>query len=221
MQAQKSPFRPYWWAFGLEAAGVASRATMGTYGQFEFEALPPIPRQLSDNLAWLEDQPTPQAWSIGTKPVVELPALEAACGQLGLKLPVVFLDFLRSPRLQSKIRSCTACYISVGPTPVTVPGIDGHLIRFLADQQGCLYWYLYLTATDHAVVCSADFYGGPGDSYTDDGEIEFCGESFESFLYRFWLENEIWFAANDGEPMSADAEQYIRRYQTDDASCDH
>jgi hypothetical protein len=30
-----------------------------------------------------------------------------------------------------------------------------------------------------------DFSGGPQADDTESGEIEFCGESFESFLYRF------------------------------------
>lgn len=165
---------------------------------------------------WLADQPTPEECSIGTEPVAELPELEAACDRLGLTLPAVFLDFLRSPQLQSKIHSCTACFVDVGPEPVKAPGADGYLIRFLADQQGCVYWYLYVTATDHAVVSSVDFYGDPedGDDEGDDeGEIEFCGESIEAFLYRFWLENEIWFAADEGDPLPNDAEEYIRRYQ--------
>lgn len=218
MRAQETPFRPYWWAFGLEEAGVAVRPAVGTYGRYEFEVLPAIPRELTGDLAWLSDQPTPEHWSIGTKPVAELAELESACSRLGLTLPAVFLDFLRSPRLQSKIRSCTACYISVGPVPFTAPGADGHLIRFLADQQGCLYWYLYVTATDHAVVSSTDFHGGPRQDHTEDGEIEFCGESFESFLYRFWLENEIWYAVNEGDPMPEDAQEYIRRYQANAAA---
>ena len=83
MQAGQSPFRPYWWAFGLESAGVSARPDVGTYGRYEFEALPPIPRELTGDLAWLADQPTPEEWSIGTEPVGELPALEAACSRLG------------------------------------------------------------------------------------------------------------------------------------------
>lgn len=217
MLAQESPFRPAWWSFGLEEAGVSARPTVGTYGRYAFEALPPIPRELTGDLEWLAGQPTPAEWSIGTEPVAELPELEAACDRLGLSLPPAFLDFMRSAELQSKIRSCTACYVDVGPVPARAPGADGHLIRFLADQQGCLFWYLYVTGsgtdTGHAVVCSADFYGGPGPDYVDDGELGFCGESFESFLYRFWLENEIWYAAVEGDPMPEEAEEYIRRYR--------
>jgi hypothetical protein len=44
MRAQDSPFCPYWWAFGLEAAAVPARPEAGTYGRYEFEALPPVPR---------------------------------------------------------------------------------------------------------------------------------------------------------------------------------
>ncbi|MEU4625393.1 hypothetical protein AB0G04_36155 [Actinoplanes sp. NPDC023801] len=221
MQAQDSPFPPAWWAFGLESAGVPARPETSTYGRYDFEVLPPIPRELTGDLAWLAEQAVTEEWGIGATPVAELPDLEAACDRLGLTLPVVFLDFLRMPSLQSRIRSCTGCYISVGPEPVRAPGADGHLIRFLADQQDCLYWYLYVTATDHAVVTSADYYGGPDEDHDGGDEIEFCGESFESFLYRFWLENEIWYSANEDEPMPAEAEEYIRRYRAAAAPLDH
>ncbi|MDY7087820.1 MAG: hypothetical protein SYR96_22275 [Actinomycetota bacterium] len=214
MRARETPFRPFWWAFGLEAAGVAARPAEGTYNRYEFETLPAIPQELTGDLSWLAGRATPEEWSIGTEPVAELPELEAACERIGLTLPAVFLDFLRSPRLQSKIRSCTACFISVSARPVRVPGTDAHLIRFLADQQGCLFWYLYVTPTGHAVVASVDYYdGSPERDHIENDLIEFCGESFESFLYRFWLENEIWFAADEGDPMLEEAEEYIRRYR--------
>ncbi len=212
MPAQETPYRAYWWPFGLEAAGVFDGAVEGP-------VFPPIPRELTGDLAWLAGRPTPGEWSIGTEPVAELPALEAACARLGLTLPAVFTDFLRSPLLQSKIRSGAGSFVDVGEAPVRAPGAPGHLIRFLADQQGCAYWYLHVTAESHAVVLAEDLYddpedGGDADDDNDDGvDIELCGESFEAFLYRLWLENEIWFAAEEGDPMPDDAEEYIRRYR--------
>jgi hypothetical protein len=37
------------------------------------------------------------------------------------------------------------------PEPIRVSHGDGYLVGFLADSQGCLFWYLYLTAdgADH------------------------------------------------------------------------
>lgn len=197
------------------------RPDVGTYGRYEFQALPPVPFAMSGDLAWLAAQPAHDEWSIGTEPVAELPALLSACERLGLSLPPAFLAFMREPALQRRIRSCTACFVDVGAEPVRSPVGDGYLVRFLADQQGCLFWYLYLAAdgSDHAVVCSADFYGSADTSEWDDDddggpdEIAFCGESFETFLCRYWLENEIWFADNDDAPMPDVGAEYLRRYR--------
>ncbi|GAB3159723.1 hypothetical protein GCM10027290_65010 [Micromonospora sonneratiae] len=41
----------------------------------------------------------------------------------------------------------------------------------------------------------------------------FCGESFKTFLCRYWLENEIWFADDDGAPTPDVAAEYIRQYR--------
>ena len=228
--AQESPFRPYWWGVGLAGAGVESRPDVGTYGRYSFQDLPPVPFAMIGDLAWLAAQPAHDQWCIGAESVAELPALVSACERLGLSLPPAFLTLMRTPNLQRRIRSCTACFVDVGAEPVRSPVGDGYLVRFLADQQGCLYWYLYLTADgrDHAVVSSADLYGSAADLYgsvdeddpagedDDDAEpdeIVFCGESFEEFLCRYWLENEIWFVDNASAPMPDVGIEYIGRYR--------
>lgn len=220
MLAQDSPFRPYWWGVGLEDVGVDGRPDVGTYGRYEFGGLPPVPFTMSGDLAWLAGQPAHDEWSIGTEPVAELPALISTCERLGVALPPAFLIFVRTPEMQRRIRSCTACFVDVDAGPVSSPVGDGYLVRFLADQQGCLYWYLYLTADgrDHAVVCSPNFYGSTNASTGDDDngrphEIAFCGESFEAFLCRYWLENEIWFANDENTAMPDVGAEYIRQYQ--------
>ena len=94
----------------------------------------------------------------------------------------------------------------------------GYLVRFLADQQGCVYWYLYLVphGTDHAVVSSPGFYGTDEEEWSDNlpeaADIDFAAESFEAFLCRFWIENEIFFAKNDGTPMPDVGRGYIDLY---------
>jgi hypothetical protein len=126
---------------------------------------------------------------------------------------------MATPALQERIRSNTDCYLDLCSESVGSPLGDGHLVRFLADSQGCLFWYLYLTpdGSDHAVVSSPDFYGTEDEQWQegppDPGEIVFCAESFEAFLCRFWLENEIWYADWKKTPMPDVGREYIERYR--------
>ncbi|MEV4138460.1 hypothetical protein AB0J72_40600 [Dactylosporangium sp. NPDC049742] len=221
MLAQDSPFRPFWWG--------VSRTPMSTYGRYEFAELPPVPFAMSGDLGWLAAQPAPDAWGIGSAPAKELPALLSACAALGLSLPPSFVKFAGDGELQRRIRSCTACFVDVSAAPVPAPAADGYLVRFLADQQGCLYWYLYVAAdgSDHAVVCSPSHFGPsayddpdvPEDWDDPDGEpgpdeVVYCGESFEAFLCRYWLENELWFADNESFPLPAVDAAYIEDFRT-------
>ncbi|MEH1128994.1 hypothetical protein [Micromonospora sp. CPCC 206061] len=43
-------------------------------------------------------------------------------------------------------------FLDLAQAPAPLPDGGGHLVRFLADQQGCLYWYLHVTedGADHA-----------------------------------------------------------------------
>jgi len=43
----------------------------------------------------------------------------------------------------------------------------------------------------------------------------YCAPSFEAFLYRFWLENTIWFSLNDRKPSLTDEQKrYVSHYET-------
>ena len=93
------------------------------------------------------------------------------------------------------------------------------MIRFLADSQGCIFWYLYIPSgsVDHAVVSSPGFFGpeaGPEDNegVADALEFVFAEESFEAFLCRFWIENELWFSEYEGVPMSETGRRYLEAY---------
>ena len=55
------------------------------------------------------------------------------------------------------------------------------------------------------MVLSPGFYGTDAEQWQDEepdsAEIVFIAESFEVFLCRFWIENEICFAEYDKTPM--------------------
>lgn len=80
------------------------------------------------------------------------------------------------------------------------------MVRFLADQQGCAFWYMYTNkdASAHCVASSEEYFDADDMDYELDElketDFHFEAVSFEAFLSRFWLENEIQFAIYDSTP---------------------
>ncbi|MCS6863525.1 MAG: hypothetical protein NZS48_00420 [Gemmata sp.] len=211
------------------------RPDVGTYGQYEFDRLPPLPFEMRGDFAWLAQRPAFDH-NIGEERAAEiafaLPKLRDAANRLGIRLPESFTRFMGSPELHQRVRSNTDCYLNLCDELVRSPIGGGWLVRFLADSQGCRFWYLYLTpdGSDHAVVSSRDFYGSETEQWQDEpldpseteqwqdepldpSEIVYNAESFEAFMCRFWLENEIWYAASEKTPMLDVGREYIERYR--------
>jgi len=154
---------------------------------------------------------------------------------LGLPLPEAFLRLMGSPQLQDRIPSCTACTfdLSAHITPC-IGDTPGYIIRFLRDQQDVLLWYLYLTP--HAEECVlvspyefADAADANPNAIPEDerqaviANTCICAPTFEAFVYRFWLENTLWFklnssnasnASSDGNGQHTDEQQrYLDHYK--------
>ncbi len=223
MQPSDSPFLCHWWGISLDNVGLGDvRPDVGTYGRYAFDALPPLPFTLRGDFAWLDSAPV-HDYGIGDEKAVDtvqaLLSLRTAAHRFNLRLPDEFTTFMAKPALHSRIRSNTDCFLDLCPQLIPAPLDSGFLIRFLADSQSCIFWYIYLLAdgADHAFVASPDFYGTPAEQWSEESpnpnDIVFCAESFEMFLCRFWLENEIWFAAREKRPLSAVGQAYIERYR--------
>ena len=179
-----------------------------------------LPHLFDGTFAWLTETPTHDEWAIGDERADDLPVqLDAAIASAernSLTLPPEFVRFIRTPAWHKHLRSVTACYLNLAET--VLPFEKGFLLRFLHDQQGCAFWYLYLSASglDHCVVSSGEYF----DADDMDYEIEELKEtdfhiwetSFERFLSRFWIENEILFASYDGtDPPDVDA-KFLKLY---------
>lgn len=182
--------------------------------------LPPLPFPMWGDFVWLAAASEHGHNIIGRVSFAAnaeaLRRLEVTATQAGVSLPVTFTTFMGSPNLQTRVRSNTDCYLDLSAALIPIPA-GGHLIRFLADSQGCVFWYLFLppNGSDHAVVCSLTFYGTAVDQRPDAAaEFSYVAESFEAFMCRFWLENEVWFADCEGEPMPAVGPEYIERYRS-------
>lgn len=177
--------------------------------------MPKIPIELNENLDWLlkygVTQPAEGLDHIdqSAKPLPAAKAIEFA-EQLSIPLPQSFRRFMASSEFQSRVRSCTDCFLDPGQRVVeTVGRLPGHLIHFLSDSQSCAHWYLHiLESGESAVLESSDLYcyliensdwiENPACRFEkielNPLDFRFCAPSFSEFLFRFWIENEIWLA---------------------------
>jgi len=215
------PFLPRaWWAADLPVY----RDGGGTYDPFSYEALPPISEPLEDNFDWLRAQPPQDEWALAIDADDVERKLPLYSAQSGLTLPSAFTTFLRSPDLPRRLRSVTACYVELSDAPVSVLAPEpGWLIHFLSDQQYCLHWNLFVGADgSHCVLCSFDAYGI---AFEENATASFrpldltkekvwvCTPSFSEFLYRYWLETEIWFALTEEKPLTMPQQVYLEHYR--------
>lgn len=220
----------------IELAGYREHpADFATYSMFEYERLPPVERRLDDRLSWLMAQP-PVEHSLAGGHIYEgdpvRPAtgaeLDALIDGIAVRLPAAFETFVRMSEPRSRVRSCTACYLDLGDFPVAVGG-EGWLIHFMSDQQWISHWLLYVDQHgNESVVSTYPPYGFALGASEDEPEWAFdfdpatsnefkpgasesvlCADSFSEFLYRFWIENEIWYALSE-PPFELTPEQ--RRY---------
>lgn len=201
----------------------------GTYSPIPSSDMPPVARALDGTLGWLLETPTLDP-SLQRGP--DDPAQRDADGPGLLAIapsmswPAAFRSFIEHPEPRRHIRSATAGYLDLGQFVVPVSD-GGILVHFLSDQQWALHWLLYLGRDGaEAVVVTPEPFG------FDDGDIEparrgldlddaadgvtVCSESFEEFLYRFWIENELFFQlAVDGrapERLAAELRAYATAY---------
>jgi uncharacterized protein (TIGR02996 family) len=228
LRANPTPFPSAWWSIGLKGL----RERRGTYTLYPYDSLPALPvESLRGEFRWLRNcDPLDrigdvelQEWQ-ASQPA-EIAHVVAAAEQLGVELPGEFLAAMRDVDLLRRMRSCTACYFNlparVEPSP---RGEGGYLVRFYSDSQSCLHWYLYVTRRGyHCVVVSREHFGGapgwepepdPTAGRQDAAEFWFCAPSFEAFLYRFWIENEIWYSLyHDHDPLTPDEQTYVDHYR--------
>lgn len=224
------PTVPRAWS-SVELPGYREHPVSATYSAFDYLQLPPIERKLDDDLSWLREQ-SPVRGSLGapagsSDPVPARAATrEQLDGLIGDRLitpPRSFAIFIGDPVPRTRVRSTTLAYLDLGEFLVDVAG-GGSLIHFLSDQQWVLHWLLFVGVDGSQAVVVTDVpFGFADDEKThrlfdpERREAQVCAESFSEFLYRFWIENEIWLRARDrkSEPPLTDeqrayAEHYLR-----------
>lgn len=195
------------------------RSGHSTYECYPPAELPPLRVPLTGTFDWLRAAPE---HSSSVAPNYEQTAAALACllTANATGLPLEFVEFFRSPPLWRRIRSCTNCYLRLDSTAVGIRDGSGALIRFLSDSQDCKHWHLWLSpcGTRHSVVATYRFTGSEHahlkDRLPHPRDITTCAASFEEFVYRFWLENELWIALHNKGRMPEGGEEYLAFYRS-------
>jgi hypothetical protein len=204
----KSPFPSGWLSFDLGRY----RPCSGTYQLYPYRSLPRLDESLfRGEFQWLGEGTAPEK----RKP----PAVVAEAEKQGLALPAAFVRFMSDAGLQAAVPSCTACFWNPSKAPVPCRVVPGAFtIRFLRDQQDCLFWYLHLLPDgDVHVICSPIPFDHPQLEVSRSQVIKntwYVAPSFEPFVYRFWIENELWEEVGKKEPKLTPAQQaYVEHYE--------
>ena len=192
---------PDGWVFG----GIPDlRPCRATYCTYPTATLPPLPEdEFRGDFAWLPEASGDIEWAISKsadRPFepLTLDQLADEAAARGYGLASSFVGFMTRSELHRRVRSFTGCWLDLGETLAHHPAVDGGLVRFLNDQQGAVFWHLVVGSTGDGGVVATDRMldidqGGEPD---EPGAWAYrCAPSFEAFVYRFWIENELCFTA--------------------------
>jgi uncharacterized protein (TIGR02996 family) len=229
IEANLTNYEFAWWGTGIGPAREAGR----TYERFRYHDQPPLPvEQLDGTFAWLRDSEPQTSFGLG-------PRWKTFCAEKrrqGYFVPCAFERFLADDDLPTRIKSCTDNYFERPRDPSdehAAPSAereDGLLVTFYADSQYCVLWAILLPREPGHY---APILAGPPDAlfpgFWNDGEEEeqaydigkpvLAASQFEQFIFRWWIENEIWFATvweESRRPLTPLEQAYIdhlsRRY---------
>lgn len=185
-----------WWGVGL-----GPRETMATYQPFPYHRQPPLPVERFDGtFAWLRTAPSTEAdvdpddgaW----------PGRLAELRSHGFNVPALFDRFIVDADLHRRVPSCTDNFFLGGAGAEVHPlGDDACFLTFYSDSQSCVVWGLRLgKGADRVAPVLAGVPEHPdeeppeGQPYFRFPQLTFCAPTLETFVYRWWLENTIWFA---------------------------
>ena len=148
-------------------------------------------------------------------------------------MPASLQLFAQRTDLQRRIRSCTACYLDLGDFAVETTADGTRLLHLLSDSQWTRLWFILLDRSGQQPILTTTEPLGfdVDDDWWEDQEppparvpldgsfdLEVCADSFAEFLYRFWIEDELWNALGDRPPrphVNAYASGLCRGLDTD------
>jgi hypothetical protein len=207
MNADQSPFAPGW--ISIEMPGIRDCGT--PYCLTPYESLPVLDIDDGGSFDWLAEATDRFSYPAQFRRFLaeRLDALMLELGEGEMALPDSFVTFMSTPRLYTRVRSCTGCYFDLPRHAIPHPDADGVLIRFLDDPRDMMFWYLYLDPRGESCVVASQHRFSRDCEAVDFENIVFCAPTFDAFITRFCLESEIAFHLKDGKPLSEEGRTYL------------
>lgn len=120
--------------------------------------------------------------------------------------------------LRDRLRSATDCYFDLGDHVVQVEG--GHLLHLVSDSQWVFHWLLFLGSDGGSAVIGTRHPTGfildaEEEAFWQQESFEYIilADSFAEFLWRWWMDNEIFYRVVVEEAvMTPDQLAYVEQY---------
>lgn len=204
---------------GWVSAGLGPhRPVSGTYGFDPATDLPALPLDHPGGLhAWMTELVPLNELAKGRYGMATLGGPVSVAGHRAA-LPESFIAFVTDSALRDSVPTCTSCYwesdLPAAPSPVTE---GATLVRFLNDQQGCLFWYLHLLPSGaHEVVCGGIAYDcEEAEPHEAAEDLLLVADDFDEFIARFWIENLAWYEVvgqkRAEDELSPPVRDYVRQ----------
>jgi uncharacterized protein (TIGR02996 family) len=204
LRANPTPFPSAWKNFGLGSL----RERQGTYGTWPYDSVPALPLdELRAEFQYLTASRTATGRDVGATSAryrQEYERMLADAAEKRVSLPEAFVKFMSDPALHATFHSVTGCSFTLPDeySPIRAnPSGEGMHVHFYCDSQSCLLWDLYVHASGgHCVIARWLDYFEPEPPDPDDDEPPYTGPrawfvapSFETFVYRVWAENQVWY----------------------------
>ena len=183
----------------IQIPGTAPQRLPGTYVAYARDELPPAPADVAD-LRWLEhatrhpDDDMAHASPLAARDL----SAHGVAALVGGPVPADLARFLRGGGLRDRLRSATDCYFDLGAVAVDVDG--GRLIHLISDSQWTYHWLLYVGDDGRTAMVGTWFpIGFPldmnqdADWLHDDPNYVLAADSFAEFVWRWWMDNEIFY----------------------------
>jgi len=212
-----SPVRlpPGWWSVELGQ----KRPAGGTYQCYDSHALPALDIDRFLDFAWLTEAP-PRISELSEHWAEGVEALRGRIEGRGHRADALIALLRERVPEVLVVDSCTDCFFTPDYGPAAALG--GLLIPFYWDSQSCVGWGLWRHRSGSEAVLSFGpaFYDEEKDErepeeprvhFADadeplDGEgtraldLRFAAPSLAEFIYRMWMENELWYITHDHQP---------------------
>ena len=176
----------------VDLPGFRTHEHIATYCENSYEDLPPVPDDIDEKFSWLSPQLEDQKMGGNLQILVEM------AQQQNIDLPTS-LQFFIDNNLYGHIRSHTDCYFDGGEKIQKTQNPSGHILHLIADSQWCYHWYLFIAENqDYCILGGGDALGYHDEEQKSEvvdianTDLKMCSQNFLEFIYRFWIENEIW-----------------------------